>query len=293
MPRTIEQGFSDFLTELTPSDSETEAAKTHRASIESCLKAKYGMTRFFRTGSFGNGTSINAYSDVDYFAEIPVANLKQDSAQSLQDIAGALGKTFSETKVYVAAPAIRIMFSNGEEVTEVVPADNVGVVNDEVVYEIPNTSNGWMRSSPDNHKAFVRKWDNQLDNKVRPLIRYLKAWNFVNQCHISSFYLELAVAMYAKEEALANRKIFFHIDIASVLSRFWDSQLADINDPMGISGAIPACESYITHGRALVNLEAGCSLAKEAYAFNKNGDVDKAFHKYGTLFGPKFPSYYY
>ena len=69
--RTVDQGFRAFLQRLTPTTGESTAAKTHRASIETCLKNNFGMTRFFRTGSFGNGTSISGYSDVDYFAEIP------------------------------------------------------------------------------------------------------------------------------------------------------------------------------------------------------------------------------
>ena len=36
------------------------------------------MTNFFRSGSFGYGTSVSAYSDVDYFAVIPSVNLKKD-----------------------------------------------------------------------------------------------------------------------------------------------------------------------------------------------------------------------
>ncbi len=31
--RTVTKGFQDFLPKLTPSDSESEAAKNHRASI--------------------------------------------------------------------------------------------------------------------------------------------------------------------------------------------------------------------------------------------------------------------
>jgi hypothetical protein len=58
MPRTIDEGFRDFLAGLTPSDLESEKAQKHRASIESCLKNNFTLKRFFRTGSFGNGTSI-------------------------------------------------------------------------------------------------------------------------------------------------------------------------------------------------------------------------------------------
>jgi len=66
MPRTVDEGFRDFLTKLTPSATESQAARSHRASIEARLKTDFGLRRFVRIGLFGNGTSISGYSDVDY-----------------------------------------------------------------------------------------------------------------------------------------------------------------------------------------------------------------------------------
>ena len=71
MPRTIAQGFDDFLTSIKATKAETALAKSHRASIEACLKSNFGMNRFTRIGSFGNGTNVSGYSDVDYLACIP------------------------------------------------------------------------------------------------------------------------------------------------------------------------------------------------------------------------------
>jgi len=58
MAKTVKEGFRIFHSRLTPTGGESEAAKSHRASIEACLKKNFEITRFFRTGSFGNGTSI-------------------------------------------------------------------------------------------------------------------------------------------------------------------------------------------------------------------------------------------
>ena len=72
MPRDIKQGFDRFHNNIKTSAVETTVAKSHRASIESCLKNKFGLNRFTRIGSFGNGTNISGYSDVDYLACLPV-----------------------------------------------------------------------------------------------------------------------------------------------------------------------------------------------------------------------------
>lgn len=83
MPRTIDEGFRDFLYSLTPSDFETEAAMGHRTSIEALLKREFGLRRFARIGSFGNGTSISGYSDVDYLASLSREVLTSNSTYSL------------------------------------------------------------------------------------------------------------------------------------------------------------------------------------------------------------------
>ena len=66
-----------MIKKLTPSSYESDAAKRHRGSIEQCIKSNFGLRRFWRTGSFGTGTSISGYSDVDYIASIPTKNLSQ------------------------------------------------------------------------------------------------------------------------------------------------------------------------------------------------------------------------
>ncbi|MHB1564300.1 MAG: SMODS domain-containing nucleotidyltransferase [Leptospirillum sp.] len=71
MPRTIDEGFRDFLKKLTPSSTESDGAKKHRGSIQACLSNSFRLNRFTRIGSFGNGTSISGYSDVDYLACLP------------------------------------------------------------------------------------------------------------------------------------------------------------------------------------------------------------------------------
>ena len=113
MPRTIDEGFRDFLTKLTPSDYESTAAKNHRASIEACLKAKFGLNRFFRTGSFGNGTSISGYSDVDYFASIPSSRLSWNSSYALTQVREPLDRRFYSTDVYVDCPAALLYVLSG------------------------------------------------------------------------------------------------------------------------------------------------------------------------------------
>src|SRR5437867_6333501 len=164
MPRTIDEGFRDFLTKLTPTGTESEAAKSHRASIETRLELDFGyVPRFTRIGSFGNGTSISGYSDVDYLACLPANQLTTDSNYSLQKVRNSLDSRFPNTGVRVSCPAVVCPFGNSAaETTEIVPAYYTKDSNGYKVYGIADCSGGWRSASPDAHKAYVASIDEKL-----------------------------------------------------------------------------------------------------------------------------------
>ena len=289
MPRTINEGFQDFLKTLTPSDNETDAAKLHRASIEQCIKSNFGLNRFWRTGSFGNGTSISGHSDVDYMASIPKNSLKGNSSSSLSDLRLALATRFPKTGVRTSCPAVVVPFgTDAKETTEVTPAFFSKVSGNFKVYCIPNCSGGWMAASPDAHNAYVRSIDAQLSYKTKPLVRFIKAWKYFQNVPISSFYLELRVAKYASDE----KHIHYPVDIRRVFALLQDIELAKIRDPMGISGFIAPCRSVGEFEMAKSKVSTALSRATKACTAEAIGETKIAFDWWDLLFGRNFPSYY-
>jgi len=288
MAKTIEQGFNEFLTKLTPSATETEAARNHRASIKSCLESNWGMTNFFRTGSFGNGTSIKGFSDVDYFAVIPTDRLKTNSNTSLTEIRNTLNTRFPNTGVRVNTPSIVLPFgTDGKETTEVVPADYVRQENGKNVYDIPNYSSGWMKSSPTTHNAYVRDIDNNLSNKLKPLIRFIKAWKFFKSVPILSFYLELRVTKYAEGETY----ISYSVDIYRFLKFLYDYELPAIQDPKGISGLIQPCKTDVQKEDAISKLSTAYVRVGKAREAEESGDIKDAFNWWNLMYDGNFPAY--
>ena len=106
MATTIDEGFRIFHGWLTPTATETNSAKNHRASIEACLKTNFEISRFFRIGSFGNGTSIRGFSDVDYFASVPNKHLTANSDSTLRKVWRVLDSRFPNTGVGIRGPAM-------------------------------------------------------------------------------------------------------------------------------------------------------------------------------------------
>jgi hypothetical protein len=287
--KTIEEGFKEFHERLTPTNGESQAAKRHRASIEACLKSNFSITRFFRSGSFGNGTSIRSHSDVDYFACIPTDNLNQNSSTTLRKVRDVLDTRFPNTGVHVDTPAIVVPFgTDSSESTEVIPADFIK--EDEkgnIIYEIADGSGGWMRSSPEAHNSYVKEVDEKLDGMVKPLVRFLKAWKYYRNVPISSFYLELRVAKYASQES----SIVYSIDFKRVLKLLWNNQLAALQDPKGISGYISPCSSDAKKLDALSKLETAIKRAEKALDAESQGNITEAFYWWNLVFNEKFPLY--
>ncbi|MFM5716165.1 hypothetical protein ACET77_20075 [Aeromonas allosaccharophila] len=289
MPRDIERGFYDFHEKIKTAVAETAAAKSHRASIETCIRRNFGLNRFVRIGSFGNGTNISGYSDVDYLACIPTKSLTQTSTASLVKVKDALDTSFPRTGVKVSSPAVVCPFGTyRSEVTEVVVADYIREEGDFKVYEIADGDGGWMEVSPDAHNYYVDKVDKKHSGKVKQLIRFIKAWKYYRDVPISSFYLEMRVAKYSDSESA----IIYDIDVKNILALLQANELAAMQDPMGVSGYIYPCKTDALKKDALSKLNTAVTRAEKALTAEVSGDTKTAFDYWRLLYNDQFPSYY-
>ena len=290
MSKTIVGGFSEFLASLTPSDAEVTAASSHRQSLYDCLHSNFGITGFFRTGSFGNGTSVAGYSDVDYFAVTPNDKLRANSATTLQDFRDVLAKRFPNTGVRVSCPAVKVPFNNGTEHTEVLPVEylsSTSISNSISTYDIPDCENGWMKSSPDSHNNYVDEVNKNLGYKLKPLIRYIKAWKFYNNVKVSSFYLEMRVAKWASTEST----IDYPYDIRDLLKWLYENKFAKLQDPTGISGYISPTFSDNQLEDAVRKAKADYDRAADAVSYQTQEKIEKAFERWDMIYVHRFPKY--
>lgn len=289
MPRDIKQGFDDFHDKLKTAATETAAAKSHRTSIEACLRSNFGLNRFARIGSFGNGTNINGHSDVDYLSCLPTSALTKTSTASLVKVKNALDARFPNSGVKIDTPAVVCPFGTYKsEDTEVVVADYTREEGGFKVYEIADGNDGWMEVSPDAHNFYVAEVDKKHGGKVKPLIRFIKAWKFYRDVPIKSFYLEMRVAKYADGES----SIVYDIDVKRILAMLRGNELAALQDPMGLAGYIYPCKTEAFKQDALSKLKTAATRAEKAREAETNGDTKTAFDWWRQLYNDKFPTYY-
>lgn len=288
--RSVAQGFEEFHRRLTPSATESAAARDHRASIEACLKTNFGLRRFFRSGSFGNGTSIRNHSDVDYFASLSAEKMKNSSNATLTDVASALRRKFATTPgIRVDAPAVVVPFgTEASETTEVIPADLVNS-SGYFVYRIADGSDGWIRSSPEAQNEYVRSADSAAGGKAKPLIRFLKAWKYYRNVPVSSFYLELVAAKHAA----GAHPIIYPWDLRDVFAKLQNSGLSAVEDPAGKSGKVSAYRTVAQRDDALSKVQSAAQRSRWAKESEDANDISGAFGWWDLLYDGGFPARYY
>lgn len=290
MVKSIDDGFTAYLQHLAPLTGENRAANSHRNSVKTCLKTRLEIGGFFHTGSFGNGTAVRRHSDVDFFAVIPRRLIGNNSAKTLSQVRTALKATFPRSRVTVRTPAVLIPFgADRREAIDVVPA--VYAMRTEEgydVFDIPDGTGGWMRSSPRAHKAYVRQLDEAHGGRVKPLVLLLKAWKIHWHVPILSFYLEMRVARYAETVRT--------IDYARGLERVLESmigtdRLIALQDPKGISRYIRPCVTEKQEQRALTKARVALSRARDARQKARKGRTEDAFTRWNLFFNKTFPQY--
>ncbi|MCC8423562.1 nucleotidyltransferase [Mucilaginibacter sp. UR6-11] len=290
MPKTLAQGFEQFLVKLQPTNSEYLKSVAHKSSVSRCLINNWAPTSLFETGSFGNGTGVRHFSDADYFAICPGDAFCDNSAMTLRYIKETLQGTFTQTLIEVKKPAVRISFGvHASEILEVTPAcfhqliDTPG--GKRRSYFIPDYEGSWMVSCPSAHNAYVAKQDKRLGGKLKPLIRLVKAWKFYNNVPITSFYLELRVTKYAEGRTV----IVYDLDIRNILKLLHDNELARLQDPMGFSGYVSPCKTETRKRESLSKLATGYGRAVNACAC-RIARPDLAFEWWQKFFSYEFPA---
>jgi hypothetical protein len=286
--KDVFEAFNTLLGWVTPSETETTKAASHRSSIKSCLEANFGMTSFFRAGSFGHGTSVSGHSDVDYFAVIPAANLKQDSSISLRQMKEALAKRFSLTDVYVDSPAVAVQFGTAKwERHEITPAYFVRATDGFNVYGIPDRYSGWMNSSPTGLNSYTNVQNERLSKKAKQLVRLVKLWNYNNNAGIRSIYIELRVSEYLSKES----SIIYPIDVLRALRHMQTKELASMRDPLGLGANINPCSDALKPA-ALSKLNTAVARAQKAEDARNAGQASDAFGWWDKVYNGGFPAYY-
>lgn len=231
MSQTAHAWLHDLTNLFTPTATQFDAARGHRASIETRLDTDHGVREMFEIGSLKHGTGVWRYSDADF-----LVSLKGDRPGSpwtmLNKVKDSLAERFPTTTIVVRRPAVVCRFADGD--VEVVP----GYFSDSG-YWMANPADGWMKTHPKDHNQYVNNINSDHSGAVKKLARQLKVWKYRRNVPISSCYLEMRAAKHMSGES--SYAEFW--DLHQVLKKMHDAELAAMNDPTGLGSRFGSCSS--------------------------------------------------
>jgi hypothetical protein len=263
MARDVSEGFTVFLSRLTPTSAERTAGVKHRESVRLALEARLQTYRFIETGSFTHGTGVRGHSDIDALISLagprPVA-----SFPVLESVKDALTARFPLTPVKIRRPAVVAQFGGGYQTWEVIPGYLTGRGSaGQFVYDVPSpaSNGGWIDSAPEVHLDYVNECNRSpARGDAKALARLVKAWKYYRNVPISSFYLEMRCAQH-----IHSVSTYIHIwDLCELLESLERHQLASMNDPRRAAGRIEACSTDAKRTDALTKLRRAARRSRKS-----------------------------
>lgn len=292
MATTIQQGFSDFKTNLEITGLQTSTVSTRQQNVRDVLEKDITLVDTFLTGSYSRNTLIAPLkeADIDIFAILHVDYFRHYNGQNggqaglLDFVKRTLRKTYTRTPdISRNGQAVTIRFDDFS--VDVVPAFN----RQGGGYLIPNsTTQSWISTDPTVHINVVSASNKAHDGDFVPLVKMIKCWNRKIGKHFSSFHLEVLAL-----QILNNVKISSY---PSGMRYFFDKGRLAVTqqnpDPAGYGGDVG---SYINTREKIQEAQNKFQLAYEralkAEEHANNWKLSDAFSCWKTIFGDAFPSY--
>lgn len=273
MTQTATSWLTDLTNKYTPSPSQFDGARSHRASIQARLDYELGVREMFEIGSLRHGTGVWLYSDADFLVSLKGVQ-PQSPWTMLNKVKQSLQGRFNSTEIVVRRPAVVCKFSDGS--VEIVPAYSATsgyLISDPA-------SDGWMKTYPKDHNDYVNRVNNKHNGKTKLLARQLKIWKYERHVPVSSCYLEMRAAQHMDGES----SYVALWDLHAALKKMSDANLAAMNDPTGLGSRFGSCSSESNKRDALSKLERAVTRARKARDYARQDDHKNAIEQLTLLF---------
>ena len=189
---TILEHFAQAL-ELTT--AERERADYQQRALRETLRARVpGVSRDFLAGSYARHTAIRPLHDIDLVIVLERAArpaVLPPPSSILREVRSALQGAYPSHELPVLQNrSVHIEFTGTGIGYDLVPA--IADVGRPDVLRIPDRGrDDWIPTSPERHIEWGRRANEAAGSKLKPLVKFLKAWRRAHRVGIRSFHLEV------------------------------------------------------------------------------------------------------
>lgn len=213
----IDELFSRFLKKLR-TDNHALVTQRRESIIQRLNKDFRNLDSkryyFEYIGSYGRGTAIKGFSDVDLLYKLPSDLYKQyntykNNGQSalLQKVKNSLLNTYPQTDIRGDGQVVVIEFSDNMKF-EILPVFDI----DQKLYVHPDSNDGgsWQHCNPIAEIEMLNYINNKYSIKAKDLIRIAKKWKYYNNVEIKSILLETLAVNFIKQWEYNDKSILWY-----------------------------------------------------------------------------------
>lgn len=291
---TVAARFIKLLGRIAPSPRDNLVYRVHEQTVKRRLETAFQTNRVVRIGSYARGSSIRATSDIDLMLilkrdEVRWGDGWKTSPTVLGNVRDELLRRYPRTDVVRDVHAVVVRFADNQHPVDVVPAFYLqhGGVKNYPVYMIPDGEGWWMPTSPHAQNKFIKDADERSRGKLKRVAQLIKFWRRCREPHIplNSFHVELLLAIENICVGPKGYAVCFRDALVTLANRKYRA----LQDPLGISGLIPAAYTEDKRQRSLAAVIASANHAYKALIAEGQGRIAEAIRQWDIVFNYQFP----
>lgn len=284
--------FQEFCGNLIPSSIAT--IFNRQKSISKRLNTDFWQSdsetnHTYFVGSFGRGTAVNGFSNVDMIFELPAAIYWQYNnyiwnGQSclLQAVKNSIAKTYWNTDVGGDGQVVVVNFSDGT-CFEIVPA----IVNKGGTFTFPDSNDGgkWKTTNPLAEINAIDLYDTICNGTLRWLCRMARAWKKVWNVPIGGLLIDTLAYKFMLTYEYYNKGFAYYDWISRDFFKF----LADQRNDQSYWNAIGSNQQVYRKGSFEWKAKRCYNLSLEAIDYMNRNMIYSATAKWREIYGTTFP----
>jgi hypothetical protein len=190
--------MDDFLAAINPTSNQISEISTSHTALRGYLRSQLKVDADFLTGSYLRNTMLRQSRDVDMFI---VLNKWYWDGSATWTGYGRQANGPANLLDYIRRllqqkyPTTAAISRDGQAVTVEFAHVHVDVVPAFVSwsdYLIPDSpTNTWLRSNPGKHLESISQANSRVGNRLVPLAKMIKYWNFSHNYGMKGFFLEM------------------------------------------------------------------------------------------------------
>ncbi|HDR4568430.1 SMODS domain-containing nucleotidyltransferase [Bacillus paranthracis] len=240
-------------------------------------------------GSYGRGTDIKGFSDVDILMVLPYdmyakynSYIGNGQSALLQAVRNSIKLTYPNTEIGGDGQVVVVNFSDGVKF-EIVPAFlNEG--GKSYTYADSNNGGSWKVCKPILEIEAINEQNKMYNKKVKHLVRMMKAWKNKNNVSISGLLIETLVMNFMKDWE-HNDKSYIYYDW---MARDFFKYLSECNPEQGYWLAWGSKQYVWRRGNFEYKAKQAYKTTLEAIEYDKKDYTYSAKEKWQEVFGKSY-----